>query len=68
MIIYYFLWSFGIWTLIIKDFNYVVDHYETTNYDALANLKPIDPSMDIDSIRAENCDVAHVEVIEKAEM
>jgi len=54
--------------LIIEDFNYVVDHYETTNYDALANLKPIDPSMDIDSIRAENCDVAHVEVIEKAEM
>jgi hypothetical protein len=54
--------------LVDNDLNDIVNHDEATDYETLSNFKAVDACVNIDSICAEDCDVAHVEVVEETKM
>ena len=64
MALYHFLSLFSLYFLVKSDFNYIVDHDEAPDYEALANLYSVDASIYVDSICTEYCDVSHVEVVQ----
>ena len=56
-----------IW-LVDNDLNDIVNHDEATDYETLSDFKAVNTGVNIDSICAEDCDVAHVEVVEETKM
>ena len=45
------------------DFNYIEDHDEAPNNKTLPNFDAINTSVNINSVRAENSDIAHINMI-----
>jgi hypothetical protein len=51
--------------LVDNDLNNIVNHDEATDYETLSDFKAVNTGVNIDSIRTEDCDIAHVEVVEE---
>lgn len=51
-----------------EDLDDVVDHYEEANNEGLADFDAIDACVNVDSICAENGNIAHVEVVKWAQI
>jgi hypothetical protein len=45
-----------------------VNHDEAADYETLSNLKSVNSCIDIDSICAKDCDITHIEVVQKAKI
>lgn len=54
--------------LALEDFNDVVNHDEETYYERLTNFKAINSCINVDSIGAENSNIAHVKVVKWAQV
>lgn len=68
MIVHNFLSFYGFRFLVNDNFNNVVNHDEASDYKALSNFEAVNTGVDIDSICTKDCDVAHVEVVQKAQV